>query len=93
MSSPTLHLNAGDITTREDLVIEYGGTIYSEADLSEGLVFPPMRELRRVTVKVAEAVVREARDQGLGRPFIDAQIPEAVRDAMWEPDYPDLVPV
>ncbi len=65
----------------------------SEADLSEGLVFPPMRELRRVTVRVAEAVVREARDAGLGRPFTDAQIPEAVGAAMWEPDYPDLVPV
>lgn len=29
MSSPTFHLNAGDITTREDLVIEYGGSVYS----------------------------------------------------------------
>ena len=65
----------------------------SEADLREGLVFPPMRELRRVTARVAEAVLREARDLGLGRPFTDAQIPEAVRQAMWEPDYPDLVPV
>jgi malic enzyme len=65
----------------------------SEADLSEGLVFPPMRELRRVTVRVAEAVVREARDAGLGRPFTDAEIPVTVAAAMWEPDYPDLVPV
>ena len=56
-------------------------------------MFPPMRELRRVTARVAEAVLREARDLGLGRPFTDAQVPEAVRQAMWEPDYPDLVPV
>jgi malic enzyme len=65
----------------------------SAADLAEGLVFPPMRDLRRVTVRVAEAVVREARDRGLGRPFTDAEIPGAVAEAMWQPDYPDLVPV
>jgi malic enzyme len=65
----------------------------SAADLADGLVFPPMRELRRVTVRVAEAVVREARDRGLGRALTDAEIPGAVAAAMWEPDYPDLVPV
>jgi hypothetical protein len=52
-----------------------------------------MRDLRRVTVRVAEAVVREARDGGLGRPFTDAEIPEAVAAAMWAPDYPELIPV
>jgi malic enzyme len=64
----------------------------SEADLAAGLVFPPMPELRRVAVKVAEAVVREARERGLGRPFSDAEIPAAVAAALWEPDYPDLDP-
>lgn len=29
MASPSFHLNAGDITTREDLVVEYGGSVYS----------------------------------------------------------------
>jgi malate dehydrogenase (oxaloacetate-decarboxylating) len=67
-------------------------SLVSEADLAEGLVFPPMGELRRVSVKVAEAVVREARDRGLGRPFTDAEIPAAVSAALWEPDYPDLEP-
>jgi malic enzyme len=38
----------------------------SAADLADGLVFPPMRELRRVTVRVAEAVVREARGGDVG---------------------------
>jgi malate dehydrogenase (oxaloacetate-decarboxylating) len=65
----------------------------SDADLAEGQVFPPMRDLRRITACVAAAVVREARDRGLGRPLTDAQIEEEVRAAMWEPDYPDLVPV
>lgn len=64
-----------------------------DADLAEGLVFPPMRDLRRLTAQVAEAVVREARDSGLGRPVSDGEIPTAVAAAMWEPVYPELVPV
>jgi malic enzyme len=62
-------------------------------DLREGALFPSIRRLRRVTACVAEAVVREARDRGLGRPFTDAEIPAAVAAAMWEPEYPELVPV
>ena len=43
-----------------------------------------------MTARVAEAVVREARDRGLGRPFTDAEIAPAVAAAMWEPGYPVL---
>jgi malic enzyme len=66
--------------------------LVSEADLAEGLVFPPMRDLRKVTARIAEAVVKEARDRGLGRPYADAEIGPAVASAMWEPDYPVLEP-
>jgi hypothetical protein len=45
-----------------------------------------------VTVRVAEAVVREARDHGQGRALADAAIASAVRSAMWDPVYADLVP-
>jgi len=45
---------------------------------------------RPLTVKVAEAVVREARDGGLGWPLTDREIPQAVAAAMWEPEYPEL---
>ncbi|HSB61940.1 MAG TPA: malic enzyme-like NAD(P)-binding protein, partial [Vicinamibacteria bacterium] len=62
----------------------------SEADLAAGALYPPVRHLRRVTARVAEAVVREARDRGLGRPLTDAEIPGAVAGAMWEPVYPGL---
>jgi hypothetical protein len=43
-------------------------------------------------VQVAEAVVREARDQGQGLSLTDAEIPAALADAMWEPAYPELRP-
>jgi malic enzyme len=61
-------------------------------DLAEGSLFPPIPELRRVTAAVAEAVVRQAREDGVGREIADADIPAAVRRAVWEPRYPALDP-
>jgi len=68
-------------------------TAVSEADLGEGALFPPLTELRRVTARVAAAVVREARDKGLGRAIDDARVDAEIADTMWFPDYPELVPV
>jgi malate dehydrogenase (oxaloacetate-decarboxylating) len=59
----------------------------SHSDLAAGGLFPEVRELRRVAAKVAEAVVRVARDTGLGRPIKDPEIPGAVAEAMWMPRY------
>ena len=64
----------------------------SESDLAAGMLFPRVRDLRRVTAAIAEAVIREARDCGVGKPVADAQIPELVATAMWTPEYPALVP-
>jgi malic enzyme len=63
-----------------------------EEDLREGALYPKVERLREVTARVAEAVVREARDRGFGRPFADAEIAPAVAAAMWEPRYPELLP-
>jgi malate dehydrogenase (oxaloacetate-decarboxylating) len=64
----------------------------SPADLEAGSLFPPVRDLRRVALRVAEAVVREARDAGLGRPLADHAIPAAVAATTWDPSYPQLSP-
>jgi malic enzyme len=61
-------------------------------DLASGSLFPRVREIRRVTARVAEAVVREARDSGLGRRLDDAEIPKAVAAAMWDPQYLPMAP-
>jgi hypothetical protein len=39
--------------------------------------------------RMAEAVVRAARDEGLGLPRSDDAIPTAVEAARWEPPLPD----
>jgi malate dehydrogenase (oxaloacetate-decarboxylating) len=62
-------------------------------DLAAGSLFPPVRDLRRITRRVAEAVVREARDSGIGRRFADGEIAAALAATMWEPVYLPLRPV
>jgi malic enzyme len=44
-----------------------------------------------VSTRIAEAVAREARDSGVGRPFTDDAIPHVVAEAQWEPVYRPFV--
>ncbi len=64
----------------------------SDADLSAGALFPRLRELRSITFDVACAVARQAREEGVGRPLTDDQIPLEVQKAMWVPEYVRLEP-
>jgi malic enzyme len=56
-----------------------------------GALYPRVRDLRRVSTRIAEAVVREARDSGVGRVLADDAIPRAVAEAQWEPAYRPFV--
>jgi malate dehydrogenase (oxaloacetate-decarboxylating) len=64
--------------------------LISDADLAAGRLYPPIRELRGVARRIAAAVVRAAREEGLGRPLPDTAIPAAVAAACWEPRYPGV---
>ena len=80
----------------EEMFEVAAGTLAAQArerDLSEGMLFPPVTALRDVAARVAVAVVREARDSGVGREIGDEKIGDEVAAAMWEPVYPELVPV
>jgi malic enzyme len=57
------------------------------ADLAAGVLYPPVADLRRVAGHIAEAVVRAARDEGIGRSLDDGAIAAAVAAARWEPAY------
>ena len=60
--------------------------------LDASSLFPAVANLRRVTARVAAAVVAAARDDGVGRRLADDAIPGAVGAAMWLPVYPELIP-
>ncbi len=64
-----------------------------ESDLASGSLFPSATEIRRVSRCIAEAVVAEARNAGVGRQIPDAEIPKAVAAMIWEPAYLPMVPV
>ncbi len=64
-----------------------------QEDLDAGMLFPPQSEIRRVSRAIAEAVVKQAREEGVaGRVIPDEKIPAAVSSAMWEPQHPRFVP-
>ena len=63
-----------------------------ESDLASGSLFPFTHEIRRISARIAEAVVAEARNAGVGRQIPDAEIPKAVAAMMWDPAYLPMVP-
>jgi malic enzyme len=62
----------------------------SEERLELGALYPSQDALREVSFRIACAVVRHARDAGLGRVIPDDGIEETVRRAVW---YPSYIPV
>jgi malate dehydrogenase (oxaloacetate-decarboxylating) len=64
-----------------------------DADFEAGMLFPPQSQIRRVSRVIAEAVVRQAREEGVaGRVLPDDEIAKAVAAAMWDPKHPRVVP-
>ena len=61
-----------------------------EDNLSEGTLLPPLSDLREISARVAMAVVREARDRGLGDAIDDDEVEARVRARMWNPQYPPI---
>lgn len=59
----------------------------AESRLAIGALYPRQNELRNVSFHVACAVLREARDAGIGRLIADDELEDLVRKATWCPDY------
>eukprot|EP00038_Savillea_parva_P003701 m.129173 g.129173 ORF g.129173 m.129173 type:complete len:82 (-) comp11252_c1_seq2:83-328(-) len=67
--------------------------LMSDKDIADGLLYPPLSQLRRATLHVAIAVAREAGACGVGKVFDDdAALETEVRQSMWSPHYPTVVP-
>jgi malic enzyme len=67
-------------------------TEVTDQELEEGLLFPSVTRLRAVSFNVAVAVARQAVREGVAD-VPDDTIEHHVREAMWEPDYPDYEPL
>lgn len=63
------------------------------SDLASGSLFPSAHEIRRISARIAEDVVAEARNSGVGRQIPDVEIPKAVAAMIWDPAYLPMVPV
>ncbi len=64
----------------------------TDARLATGAIYPDVADLRDVSFRVACAVVKMARDVGLGRMLDDREIERKVRANTWWPDYPTYYP-
>ncbi len=62
-----------------------------ESALAEGQLYPPLRDIRRVSAVIAEAVAEVAWTAGLATAPRPAGLAAAVQDLMWDPQYPDLL--
>jgi malic enzyme len=63
-----------------------------QEDVEAGALYPPISALRRVTASIAEAVVRQARQEGVAADVPGDDVARRVAEAMWEPAYIRLVP-
>ncbi|MGL4968165.1 MAG: NAD-dependent malic enzyme [Inquilinus sp.] len=54
----------------------------------EGLLLPPVTDLRRVAVAVAKAVARQAQADGVAEPCDAATLDARIAARVWEPLYP-----
>ena len=58
--------------------------------LSSGRMLPDIERIREVSIRIALAVAREARDMGLGQRADDERLLEMIEKAMWAPRYMPL---
>ena len=62
----------------------------SADELRDGVLYPRIRDLRRVSTRIALAVAREAGDSGVGRRLEGDALDRAVARAQWRPEYHPL---
>lgn len=64
----------------------------SEDELAHGQLYPSIDRLREVTVEIAAAVVRQVAAER-GEEMATGVARGTIEQAMWTPDYPEIIPV
>ncbi len=65
--------------------------LVSEEDLDKGALYPPLSEIRELSVSIAADVAEYCFEHGLAQIERPADLKEAVRAAMWQPSDPKFV--
>ncbi len=64
--------------------------LVTEADLAQGRIYPPLRQIRDVSLAIAVAVARSAERSGLATEKIPADAWNAIKALMYQPNYVSL---
>jgi malate dehydrogenase (oxaloacetate-decarboxylating)(NADP+) len=56
-------------------------------DIKHGLIYPPLRDLREISVQIAAAVARVAFESGIAKIEQPAGLTDAIRSSMFDPTY------
>jgi malate dehydrogenase (oxaloacetate-decarboxylating)(NADP+) len=59
----------------------------SSNDIEQGLLYPPLRELRDISARIAAAVAKAAFGAGIGRVALPADVVDSIRSSMFDPTY------
>ena len=54
-------------------------------------LLPPLNEIRSLAKKIALAVAKQARDEGIADRVSDAELEARIEERMWEPVYRPLL--
>jgi malate dehydrogenase (oxaloacetate-decarboxylating) len=58
----------------------------SAKDLKQGMLYPPIRDLRFITQQVAKTIIKDAQPD-----LADDEIQDMIEKFMWVPEYPELI--
>lgn len=78
----------------DELFVTAAHTLADEVeahDLAEGALYPRLRRLREVSMKVAFAVAQSAVAQGIAPKRSDEELAARIESLSWDPSYPRLV--
>jgi malate dehydrogenase (oxaloacetate-decarboxylating)(NADP+) len=65
----------------------------TEEELASGTIYPDLARIRQISLAIATAVAGLAWDQGLARFAQPTDIPQYIRNQMYQPDYRPYVAV
>ncbi len=63
----------------------------TDADLSQGCIYPPLNKIKEISAEIAMAVARLAFEKGLAHIPKPADMRALIKANMWEPIYPNFV--